>query len=267
MSADAPDALARLATVPRLLVASDYDGTLAPLAPKPWLAHPAPGALDALVALARLDATEVAIVSARTLDDLGGQVGAVPGVRLVGSYGAEWSDGTAGLSDAERRRWTQLVVAFERLAMIDAEAWVERKTVGVALHTRGMADSGSLLQRAAEEAVGLPDVQVMVGSEVVEAIVRPVSKAWAVDDLARRLHVDAVIYLGDDRADEEVFARLSSFDLGVHVGRSETLAPMTLDDPAAAAAVLARLETLRRVWLSAVSVEERTSREELHHAG
>lgn len=289
MTDRALDALARLATVPRLLVASDFDGTLAPLAPKPWLAAADGGAVGALVGLAALPATEVALVSARTLDDLGRQAGALPGVRLVGSYGAESADGPVGLTDGELRRWTQLVVAFERLAMTDDAAWVERKTVGVALHTRGMGDSGALLTRAAEAAAGVPEVQVVRGSEVLEAVVRPVSKAWVVDDLARRLTADAVLYLGDDHADEDVFAGLSSVDLGVHVGHRQTQAAMTVPDPAAAGALLARLEALRRVWLAAVAgpgtTTERTgplrqdvtmqapqdvtlqAREEVHHAG
>lgn len=262
------DPVARLATVPHLLVASDFDGTLAPLVAKPWLATVEPDAHAALVALAALPATDVAIVSARTLEDLGRQFGPAPGVRLLGSYGAESPDGPVGLSDGELRRWTQLVVAFERLAMTDESAWVERKTVGVALHTRGMADSGPLLQRAFEEAGHVAEVQVVRGSEVVEAVVRPVSKAWVVDDLARRARADAVLYLGDDHADEAVFAQLSSLDVGVHVGGGDTLAGITVADPAEAARLLGRLEALRRVWLAALApTDRRPTREELHHAG
>lgn len=264
----APDPVVRLATVPRLLVASDFDGTLALLAAKPWLVGIDPGARDALVALAALPATDVALVSARTLEDLGRHVGPVPGVRLLGSYGAESAEGPIGLTDGELRRWTQLVVAFERLAMTDEAAWVERKTVGVALHTRGMTDSAALLARAYDEAASVPEVQVVRGAEVVEAVVRPVSKAWVVDDLARRGGADAVLYLGDDHADEAVFEQLSTLDAGVHVGAGPTAAGLTVADPAEAGRLLARLAALRAVWLGALGApDERTTREELHHAG
>lgn len=267
MTVAPPDALARLATVPRLLVASDFDGTLAPLAARPWLAVPEPAACAALVDLAALAATEVAVVSARTLEDLGRQIGDVPGVRLLGSYGTETADGPVGLTDAEMRRWTQLVVAFERLATGHEAAWVERKALGVALHTRGMTDSEPLLRRAAAEAGDVAEVQVVRGSEVVEAVVRPVSKGWVVDDLARRLRADATIFLGDDHADEEVFTRLASVDLGVKVGAAPTAAALSVPDPAAAAEVLVRLAVLRRMWVTAMGPDERKRAEELRHAG
>src|SRR5699024_5053781 len=63
-------ALRAAARAPRLLIASDYDGTLAPIVDDPMQAHPHPEAVAALRALAELSATSVAVVSGRALRDL-----------------------------------------------------------------------------------------------------------------------------------------------------------------------------------------------------
>jgi len=68
-----PDLIERidqLAQVPQLLVASDYDGTLAPLVDDPMLAVPDRESSVALRSLANLDHTEVGVISSRALRDL-----------------------------------------------------------------------------------------------------------------------------------------------------------------------------------------------------
>lgn len=265
------DALGRLAAAPRLVVASDFDGTLAPIAERPWLVTPDATAIAALVALAALPGTDVAVVSARTLSDLAQHLGIAPGVRLLASYGAETTDGPVGLTEAESRRWTQVAVAFERLTVAHPLAWVERKALGVAFHGRGVPDAGALLDEAAAAAAGVRDVQVVRGTMVVEAVVRPVSKAAAVDALARRSAADAALYLGDDRADEDVFDALAPPDMGVHVGTGPTAATFTVADPAQVGHVLAALCDMRRAHRNinlggATPVAPAPSPEELHHA-
>ena len=266
MSAARPSldaALAAAAVAPRLLVATDFDGTLTPFAPRPWMVTPDAGALAALGALAAVAATQVAVVSARTLADLTEQMGAVAGVQLLGSYGAETAAGPVGLDEAEARRWARLAVTFERLAVVHEAAWVERKALGVALHARGVGDSSALLARAVEAAAAMRDVHVVRGNEVVEAMVRPTSKAWAVDALAVRWLADVTVYLGDDHADEEVFARLGPADVGLHVGPGPTAAGWTVADPAEAGRALTRLAALRRTAADRSYVNPR---EDLDHA-
>ena len=256
--------LVRLAASPRLLVAVDFDGTIAPIVERPWLVVPDAGAIDAMAALAALADTTVAVVSARALADLTRHLGPVPGVLLYGSYGAETHDGAVGLSEAEARRVAQLAVAFERLAIEHERAWVEPKSLGMAFHARGVPEADELLARAAYAASEVLDVHVVRGDMVVEAVVRPVSKAGAVDALARRVTADAIVYAGDDRADEEVFAALGAGDLGVHVGRGPTSASRTLPDPAAVGGLLARLAQLRAARTA--PPPDRRAREDLHHA-
>ena len=63
-------ALAEAAQVPRLLVTSDFDGTMAPIVNNPADARPLPEAARALIALADVPATAAALISGRGLDVL-----------------------------------------------------------------------------------------------------------------------------------------------------------------------------------------------------
>ena len=63
-------AVARVAGRDHLLVASDFDGTLAPLVDDPARARALPAAEAALVSLATLPRTAVALLSGRSLASL-----------------------------------------------------------------------------------------------------------------------------------------------------------------------------------------------------
>ncbi|MFB2351101.1 trehalose-phosphatase, partial [Priestia megaterium] len=63
-------ALRELARVPRLLVALDFDGTLAPEVDSPEKARAVPEAHDAVLRLMRAPRTRVALVSGRALRSL-----------------------------------------------------------------------------------------------------------------------------------------------------------------------------------------------------
>ena len=79
LAADLRHALSQAARAPRLLVASDFDGTLAPIVNNPADARPLPAASAVLRALADLPATTVALISGRSLRDLTALSGGPPG--------------------------------------------------------------------------------------------------------------------------------------------------------------------------------------------
>ena len=89
-------ALASLAATPRLLVALDFDGTLAPLVERAEDARALPASAAALRALADLPGTTTALISGRALDSL--RVVAEPpeDMLLIGSHGAETWTGPDG---------------------------------------------------------------------------------------------------------------------------------------------------------------------------
>ncbi len=93
LGADLRSAIVRIARVPQLLVACDYDGTLAPLVEDPSKAVPLPEAAAALRSLAALPQTTAAVVSGRALRDLAALSRLPAEVHLVGSHGSEFDIG------------------------------------------------------------------------------------------------------------------------------------------------------------------------------
>src|SRR5690349_2332610 len=86
-------AATRVARVPWLLVACDYDGTLAPIVEDPTKAAPLLEAVAAIRALAALPQTSVAVISGRALRDLAALSRLPAEVHLVGSHGSEFDVG------------------------------------------------------------------------------------------------------------------------------------------------------------------------------
>ena len=84
-----------LAREPHLLVACDYDGTLAPIVDVPGDARPQRESVAALRALAALAETSVAVISGRSLHDLAALSRLPEEIHLVGSHGTEFDVGFA----------------------------------------------------------------------------------------------------------------------------------------------------------------------------
>ena len=95
LPADLTRALDAAATTPRLLVASDFDGTLAPIVNDPADARPCPSRPTPSSRLPQLPSTTVALVSGRALAVLRELSGMPVEVHLVGSHGAEFDTGFA----------------------------------------------------------------------------------------------------------------------------------------------------------------------------
>ena len=79
------DVVRRIARAGSVFCLIDYDGTLAPLASTPNAAVPPPGTAALLEALATLPATEVALVTGRTVDNVRRFID-VPGIYYVGIH-------------------------------------------------------------------------------------------------------------------------------------------------------------------------------------
>ena len=85
---------------------------------------------------------------------------------------------------------------------------MEEKVAGVAFHYRqaAPASAGSLAaKRLDEQLERMEGVWVRRGHLVVEAAVRPATKAQAVEQLRAEFGAATVVYVGDDETDEEVF--------------------------------------------------------------
>ncbi|MFT4297494.1 MAG: trehalose-phosphatase [Micropruina sp.] len=248
-------AVQRLADTERLLVALDVDGTLAPLSDEPMSVRMLPAARAAVLALAALPGTTVALVSGRTLHDLrtiAEHTDDSP-LLLAGSHGAEyWSPGerergtgddaaASARRDALRRRAETLVESMPG-------AWIEPKTFGFAVHTRlADADTAAAANAAVDALIAAeaPQWRRRTGHDIVEYASRTEGKDTAVRVLRERTAATAVLFAGDDVTDEDALASLGPGDLGVLVGDRPTHATLTVPDIPAMAALLRRLAELR----------------------
>lgn len=246
------DALAGLATTPRLLVACDYDGTLAAIVDDPAAAVPLPGAMSAMVELAALPSTVAVLLSGRQRADLAGLSGAPEGVRLVGSHGLEHDAPQPGLTAAETALLDQVRAAAAALADGIPGALLEDKPAGVSVHVRrcDTAAGDDLLARVAAGPASLPGVHALPGKRVLELSVRPLGKGAALQRLMAESRATGVLVAGDDVTDEDAFAALhhmrSVTAVTVKVGAGPTAAAHRIDGPARLPDLLRVLAARRR---------------------
>ncbi len=260
MSAVAPtgEALERAAAAPVLLVATDYDGVLAPFDADPMKATPLPGSIDTLRSLAALPGVHVALVSGRDLATLRTLTGIDEDepIVLIGSHGAESSSPAvreameaAAVTADDEATLAELRSDIECLVKEHhPDAGIELKSAAVVVHVRGLPREvgDAAIADARRVALDHPGVKVLKGKSVLELSVSHADKGSAVTALGR--HVDAVarVYLGDDVTDEDAFTRMRRpDDLTVKVGTGSTAARYRVDDEPAAAALLTRLQQLR----------------------
>ena len=246
--------LDRLAAVPRLLVALDFDGTLAPLVDDPAAARALPAARAALLGLHALPRTSVALVSGRALESLAAVGEAPDDLPLIGSHGLEVrfaaSDAVPALDAADADRVVALRSRLEPLVAEVDGAWIEGKPAGLAVHSRLVVDpeAARLLDSAVRAAAAELDggLTVRAGKRVLEFAVRDATKGDGLRILAGRLAPDAIVFAGDDVTDEDAFAVLGPGDLGIKVGEGASVARARVADPLALASALGRLLDARR---------------------
>ncbi len=255
-------ALRALAARPRVLVALDFDGVVAPIVERPEDARPLPGSMAAIRRLATLDGVEVALVSGRALDSLRAVAGvsSEDELSLVGSHGAETADraglapdrggsdpvepgpaepGPEELGPEERRLLARVEEELRSIAGAGDGLRgpdgleVETKPSGAVLHTRRAP--GPVADEATERAIAgpgsWPGVHVTLGKSVVELAVVETSKGVALQRLQRVTGSDGTLYAGDDVTDESAFAVLGADDVSVKVGDGDTRAAYRLDGP------------------------------------
>lgn len=245
-------ALRELARTRRLLVALDFDGTLAPEVDSPEQARALPEAREAVLALLRMPNTRVALVSGRALRSLIEVADLPDSVLLVGSHGIEIRlddpDERVSLDTAEIEQVEVLHEVLEEVADSIDQVWLEEKPAGFALHTRLASDDNSRLAHLvalSEAQAEIENLTVRRGKNVLEFAVRSTTKGEAVEHLRRYTAADAVFYAGDDVTDEDAFAALLSHDVGVKSGLGQTEAAFRVGGPEEIALVLSTLATFR----------------------
>jgi trehalose 6-phosphate phosphatase len=243
--------LREIARVSRLLVALDFDGTLAPEVDDPDAARALPEARAAVLALLELPGTRVALVSGRSLNSLERVADLPDSALLVGSHGIEirldTSGDPVGLDTTELRQVGELGDVLGEVADSYDQVWLESKPAGFALHTRLATEQNSRVAHleALSEAAEVENVTVRHGKNVLEFSVRSTTKGDAIEHLRGYTDASAVFYAGDDVTDEDAFASLGPDDFGLKSGSGETAAAHRVAGPIQVAQVLALLVEFR----------------------
>jgi trehalose 6-phosphate phosphatase len=242
---DLQRALTEAAQVPRLLVTSDFDGTLAPIVNNPADARPLAEAASALIELADVAATAAALISGRALEVLRSLSSMPETVHLVGSHGAEFDSGFS--HDIDRALLDRITAELRAIATGRRGVAVETKPASVALHVRNAdpVDAEAALGEARWAAEAW-DAHVTEGKAVLEFAVISTDKGEAVDILRDQHDASAVVFFGDDVTDEKAFRRLRDGDVGVKVGPGDTLAGYRVQTPDDVASALKYLLAERR---------------------
>ncbi len=197
-----------------VLVAFDFDGTLAPVVADPEKANMRTGTARLLRRIARLH--PCVVISGRARADVGRRLKDAPVRAVVGNHGAEPWQGSRTLA-RRVRRWKNLLE--QRLAGVRG-ARIEDKVYSLAVHYRGAPDREKARRAIAAAAAGLAGARLVHGACTVNILGRKAPhKGAALERERRRLGCEFAIYVGDDETDEDVFAggrhgRL----LGIRVG-------------------------------------------------
>lgn len=213
----AEDVGARLDGVP-LVVMLDVDGTLAPIAPRPQDATVPAETRRTLAAIAALDDVRVALVSGRAAADARRMV-SVSNVWVIGNHGFEVvSPDGEEMVDADLAPWRVAVAQVaRRLAPLVAPVpgvILEDKVWTLSVHYR-LADGAVVprLREAVQQIAAGMGLRATDGKMVIE--VRPpvrVDKGTAVLHLGAELGglggSGSLVFIGDDRTDEDAFRAL-----------------------------------------------------------
>ena len=238
---------------PHLLVGCDYDGTISHIVEDPTAAAPLPYAIAALRSIAMLPTTTATVISGRSLRDLAALSRLPAEVNLIGSHGSEFDVGFLdALGDSERVLLQAVLRGVHAIGDGVPGVIIETKPAAVAVHVRrcDRETAERVLDAVREGPVRLPGVYVTEGSEVIELSVIDTDKGLALNTIRHRTGSTAAIFIGDDRTDEKVFARLSGPDIGVKVGDGESLASHRVKGPDAVASLLALIAVERSMWLT-----------------
>ena len=240
------DIVEQMRDAERALLILDYDGTLVPFAPTPDEAAPDPELLDLLRALAERPGMRVHIISGRTRGSIDGWLGHLP-VGLHAEHGL-WSRMTPGtpwrILRPVSQSWKEKVrPIMEHFVGATRGTFIEEKTASLAWHYRlAKADftaendfgeyQAKELRLLLGEMLSNAPVEVLAGNKVVEVRPQGVNKGMVVPVLLSTFEDGAaVLAMGDDRTDEDLFAALPDDALSVHVGQGPSLARYRVTGP------------------------------------
>jgi trehalose 6-phosphate phosphatase len=242
LSAHNVGALATLARS-RVLIAFDFDGTLAPIVKNRERAMMRDRTRRLLARVC--GAYPCAVISGRSRRDVSARLRGVGVKYVVGNHGLEPGGNLAECARQVARVRAHLEERLDRSAGID----VEDKHYSLALHyrrARRKRDARLMIQTALA-ALGVP-MRAVPGKLVINIVpAQAPNKGDALIDLQTQEGADTALYVGDDVTDEDVFVLDRPGQLlTVRVGASKvSTAAYFLRDQSETDALLARLVGFR----------------------
>lgn len=183
-----------------VLLAFDYDGTLAPIVTDPERATMRQATRELLGELTRH--YRVIVISGRAQPDVLERLRGLGVQEVVGNHGMEpWH--ASGRHIAEVQRWRPVLEAC--VASLRGVT-IEDKSFSVAIHYRQSREKKKARAEILKAAAALGDVRVIGGKQVVNILPKDAPhKGIALERERERLRCDTAIYVGDDETDEDVF--------------------------------------------------------------
>ena len=226
-----------------VLLAFDFDGTLAPIVSDPNMARMRPRTRRLLSAVARR--YPCVVISGRARRDLSRRVGRVPVLHLSGNYGLEpWGQDASYPSRV--REWVRLLE--ERLAPYRGVV-VEDKTYSVTIHFRNARNRKAARWAIAAAVRSVRGARTMAGKHAVSLVPQGApTKGVALARACRLLSCETAIYVGDDQTDEDAYtATQPDRLLAIQVGRRRSRAHYRLENQRTIDDLLKALLALRPV--------------------
>ena len=183
-----------------VLLAFDYDGTLAPLVDAP--AHAIMRASTRRLLRRASTIYPCVVITGRAVSDALERLRNVEVCRVVGNHGAEPSPN----GEAMRRRVRQWLPILKARLSRRQGVVIEDKGLSIAVHYRQARERNSTRRAVLSAARSLKDVRLVGGKLVINFLVPDAPhKGLALE--RERLHsgCDTVVYVGDDETDEDVF--------------------------------------------------------------
>jgi trehalose 6-phosphate phosphatase len=199
-----------------VLLAFDYDGTLAPIASTPARARMRRATRRLLSQVARR--YPCVVISGRTRADLRTRLGGVPLWQIFGNHGLEpWAlpEGAARAVRAWVRHLREVLAEYPGVV-------IEDKKYSATIHYRNARVKAEVRRAIARAVAALDNVRVVAGTQAVNLLPSAAGdKGIALQRARRELACDTAIYVGDDGTDEDAFRSAPPVQLlGIRVGRA-----------------------------------------------
>jgi trehalose 6-phosphate phosphatase len=195
-----------------VLVAFDYDGTLAPTVARPEDAHMRPDTRALLTSVAK--AYPTVVISGRALADVTAMLESVPLWYVYGNHGLEPA-GRRSEADPDTAAWVAQLIP--RLPP-ELGVRIEDKRFSLTLHFRGAPDRESAVAAIETAVEALSDVLILRGKEAINLLPRDRgNKGMALTQARDVFACHHAIFVGDEETDEVAFATGGDRTLAIRV--------------------------------------------------